>query len=82
MIAAEGEPHGAEAKGGAREFFSPSFDGLSGSAQLVELLTNPRFRRTWTPKERQQIVIDALRSGMSIERFARMRARSKSSDCG
>jgi len=35
-------------------------------------LTNPRFRRTWTPEQRRQIVIDALRSGMSIERFARM----------
>ena len=39
---------------------------------LVDLLTNPRFRRTWTPEQRQQIIIDALRSGMSIERFARM----------
>lgn len=38
----------------------------------MELLTNPRFRRTWTPEQRQQIVVDALRSGMSIERFARM----------
>jgi len=72
VIAAEGEPHGAAVKGGAREFFSPSFDGPSDRAQLVDLLTNPRFRRTWTPEQRQQIVIDALRSGMSIERFARM----------
>ena len=72
VIAAEGEPHGAEAKEGAREFFSPSFDDPSDRAQLVELLTKPRFRRTWTPEQRQQIVIDALRSGMSIERFARM----------
>ncbi len=72
VIAAEGEPHGAGVKGGAREFFSPSFDGPSDRAQLVDLLTNPRFRRTWTPEQRQQIVIDALRSGMSIERFARM----------
>jgi len=39
---------------------------------LVDLLTNPRVRRTWTLEQRQQIVIDALRSGMSIERFARM----------
>ena len=39
---------------------------------LVELFTNPRVRRKWTPEQRQQIVIDALRSGMSIERFARM----------
>ena len=27
MIAAEGEPHGGEVKGGAKELFSPSFDG-------------------------------------------------------
>lgn len=70
-VAADGDPHGAEVKGGAREFLSPSFDDLSDRAQLVELLTNPRFRRTWTPEQRQEIVIDALRSGMSIERFAR-----------
>ncbi len=38
----------------------------------MDLLTNPRCRRTWTLEQRQQIVIDALRSGMSIERFARM----------
>ena len=72
VVTSDGEPHGGEAKGGAREFFSPSFDDLSDRAQLVDLLTNPRFRRTWTPEQRQQIVIDALRSGMSIERFARM----------
>jgi len=72
VIAAESEPHGGEVKGGAKEFFSPSFDGPSDRAQVMDLLTNPRFRRTWTPEQRQQIVIDALRSGMSIERFARM----------
>lgn len=72
VFAADGEPHGGEVKGGAKELFSPSFDGPSDRAQLVDLLTNPRFRRTWTPEQRQQIVIDALRSGMSIERFARM----------
>ena len=38
----------------------------------MDLLTNPRFRRTWTPEQRQQIVIDALHSGMSINRFARV----------
>ncbi len=72
MVAADGEPHGGEVKGGARKFFSPSSDDLSDRAQLVDLLTNPRFRRTWTPEEKQQIVIDALRSGMSINRFARL----------
>lgn len=72
VIAGEGEPHGGEVKGGAKELFSPSFDGSSDRAQVMDLLTNPRFRRTWTPEQRQQIVFDALRSGMSIERFARM----------
>ncbi len=68
----EGEPHRGEVRGGAKEFFSPSSDDPSDQAQLVDLLTNPRFRRTWTPEQRQQIVIDALRSGMSINRFARV----------
>jgi len=72
MIAAEGEPHAGEVKGGAKELFSPSFNGPSDRAQLVDLFTNPHFRRTWTPEQKQQIVMDALRSGMSIERFARM----------
>jgi len=68
----EGEPHGGEVRGGAKEFFSPSSDGPLDQAQLVDLLTNPRFRRTWTPEQRQQIVIDALHSGMSMNRFARV----------
>ncbi len=72
VIAADAEPHGGKVKGGAKELFSPFFDDPPDRAQLVDLLTNPRFRRTWTPEQRQQIVIDALRSGMSIERFARM----------
>jgi len=68
----DGEPHGGEVREGAKEFLSPSFDTPSDQARLVELLTNPCFRRTWTPEEKQQIVIDALRSGMSINRFARI----------
>ena len=72
VVAGEGKPHGGEVKGGAKELFSPSFDDPSDRAQIVDLLTNPRFRRTWTEKEKQQIVIDALRSGMSINRFARL----------
>ena len=72
VIAADGEPFGDGVKGGAKELFSPSFGDRSDRAQLVDLLTNPRVRRTWTLEQRQQIVIDALRSGMSIERFARM----------
>ena len=71
VIAAEGEPHAGEVKGGAKEVFSPSFIGLSDRAQRVDLFTNPHFRRTWTPEQKQQIVMDALRSGMSVERFAR-----------
>ncbi len=71
VITADSNPHGDEARGGAKEFLSPSFAAPSDRAQLVELLTNPRCRRTWTPEQRQQIVIEALRSGLSIERFAR-----------
>lgn len=71
VLAADGNPHGVEVSGGAKEFLSPSFGGSSDHARLVELLTNPRSRRTWTLEQRQQIVIDALRSGLSIERFAR-----------
>ena len=71
MIAAEGEPHGGEVKGGAKELFSPSFDGPLNRPQRMDLFTNPHVRRTWTPEQKQQIVMDALRSGMSIERFAR-----------
>ena len=72
VSAAEGEPLGGEVKGGAKELFSPSLSDPPERAQLVELFTNPRTRRKWTPEQRQQIVVDALRSGMSIERFARM----------
>ncbi len=52
VIAADAEPHGGQVKGGAKEFFSPSFDDPPDRAQLVDLLTNPRFRRTWTPEQR------------------------------
>jgi len=41
----DGEPHGGEFRGGAKEFFSPSFDASSDQARLVELLTNPHPRR-------------------------------------
>ena len=71
LTAADGDPHGGEVSGGAKEFLSPFFGDPSDHARLVELLTNPRSRRTWTLEQRQQIVIDALRSGLSIERFAR-----------
>ena len=72
MAAAAGEPHGDEVRGGAKEVFSPSLNSLPDRIQRVDLFTNPRCRRTWTPEQKQQIVMDALRSGMSIERFARM----------
>jgi transposase len=68
----DGDPHEGEAKGGAKEIFSPSSGVPSDRAQAMDLFTNPRVRRTWTLEQRQQIVIDALRSGLSIERFARM----------
>ncbi len=68
----DGDPHEGEAKGGAKEIFSPSFGVPSDRAQAMDLFTNPRVRRTWTLEQRQQIVIDVLRSGLSIERFARM----------
>ena len=72
VTTADGEPHGGEARGGAKEILSPSFGVPSDRAQAMDLFTNPRVRRTWTLEQRQQIVIDALRSGLSIERFARM----------
>jgi transposase len=72
MIAADAEPHGAQVKGGAKEVFSSSFGSPPGRVQRVDLFTNPRCRRTWTPEQKQQIVMDALGSGLSIERFARM----------
>jgi len=72
MAAAEGEPHGSEVRGGAKEVFSPSLNSPSDHVQRVDLFTNPRCRRTWTPEQKQQIVMDALRSGLSIERFARL----------
>jgi len=72
MITTDGEPHGGEARGGAEEIFSPSSGVSSDRAQAMDLFTNPRVRRSWTLGQRRQIVIDALRSGMSIERFARM----------
>ncbi len=72
MAAAEGEPHGDEVRGGAKEVFSPSLNSPPDRVQRVDLFTNPRCRRTWTPEQKQQIVMDALRSGLPIERFARM----------
>jgi len=64
-------PAGDKARGGAKELSSPSSAVPFDPAPRTDLFTNPRARRTWTPEQRQQIVIDALRSGMSIERFAR-----------
>ncbi len=72
LAAAEGEPHGDEIRGGAEEVFSPSLSSPSDRVQRVDLFTNPRCRRSWTPEQKQQIVMDALRSGLSVERFARM----------
>ena len=72
MAAVESEPHRGGVRGGAEKVFSPSLSSFPGRVQRVDLFTNPRCRRTWTPEQKQQIVMDALRSGLSIERFARM----------
>ena len=37
----------------------------------IELLTNMRTRRRWSTEQKQQIVLDLVRSGLSLERFAR-----------
>ena len=72
VVASEGEQHGRKAGAGGEEFFRPLSDASSDQAHLVNLLTNPRLHRTWTPEEKQRIVVDALRSGLSINRFARI----------
>lgn len=58
-------------QGGAREFFSPSPAAGLDRASLVELFTSAQTRRRWTAEEKQGLVVEALRSGVSIERFAR-----------
>lgn len=59
------------AEGRAKEVFSPS---SGGSPRLLhaDLLTNMRTRRSWTREQKHQIVLDAVRSGMPIDRFARV----------
>ncbi len=71
-IKSKGWRHNAYVRGGAKEVFSPSLNSPPDRVQRVDLFTNPRCRRTWTPEQKQQIVMDALRSGLPIERFARM----------
>ncbi len=61
-----------EAREGTKTDFSP-FSGSHPDRSLPgELLTNSRTRRRWTPEQKQQIVLAALRSGMSLERFSRV----------
>ncbi len=59
-----------ETAGGSKNVFSP----VSSARPVpfhVELLTNARQRRSWQPEQKQQIVLDLVRSGLSVERFAR-----------
>lgn len=64
--------HAVEAREGTKTDFSPFFTGHPDRPLPGELLTNSRTRRRWTPEQKQQIVLAALRSGMSLERFSRV----------
>jgi transposase len=64
--------HAIEAREGTKTDFSPFSTGYSDRSLSGELLTNSRTRRRWTPEQKQQIVLAALRSGMSLERFSRV----------
>ena len=68
----------ARLEGGNRErseeLPSPSFPASrdQGRQQIIDLLTSRSVRRRWSLAEQQQAVLDALRSGLPIERYARM----------
>ncbi len=62
-------PDGETAEG-SKNVLSP-FSGARPVPFHVELLTNTRHRRSWLPEQKQQIVLDLVRSGLSVERFAR-----------
>ena len=64
--------HAVEAREGTKTDFSPFSPGHPDRSLPGELLTNSRTRRRWTPEQKQQIVLAALRSGMSLERFSRV----------
>lgn len=65
-----------EVREGTKTGFSPFSTGQPDQTLPGELLTNARSRRRWTPeqkqKQKQRIVLAALRSGMSLERFPRV----------
>lgn len=68
----------ARLEGGNRErseeLLSPSFPASrdQGRQQIIDLLTSRPVRRRWSLAEQQQAVLDALRSGLPIERYARL----------
>ena len=43
-----------------------------GRQQIIDLVTSRTVRRRWSLAEQQQAVLDALRSGLPIERYARL----------
>ena len=59
-----------EMAGGSKNVLSPFSSGRPVPFH-VELLTNARQRRSWRPEQKQQIVLDLVRFGLSAERFAR-----------
>lgn len=61
-----------EVKEGIKTDFSPFSGGHPDQTRPGELLTNSRSRRRWTSEQKQEIVLAALRSGMSLERFSRV----------
>ena len=66
------------AEGGSRErseeLLSSSFPAPRDQSrqQIIDLLTSRPVRRRWSLAEQQQAVLDALRSGLPIERYARL----------
>ena len=65
------------ASGGSEDHPRPS----SGAVLMplhVELLTNMRPRRSWSPEQKQQIVLDPVRSGLSVEPSARQHGMTPS----
>lgn len=61
-----------EVREGTKTDVSPFSNSHPEQTLPGELLTNARSRRRWTSEQKQQIVLAALRSGMSLERFSRV----------
>ena len=55
---------------GQKRFLGP-FSAARTLRLHIELLSNVRTSRTWSAEQKQQIILDLLRSGLSLERFAR-----------